>query len=620
MKKILFTISLFFAVLSANATVKIDKIDPPFWYTGMQNPSLQLMVYGEDIGAANVQTTYPGITIDSLIRVDSPNYLLVYLNIASTTKPGNVPLIFKLKHRKKVISYELRKRTMNGKDRIGFDSSDVFYMLMPDRFANGNPKNDVIKGMRSEICNRNAKSLRHGGDIAGLQQHLNYFDELGITALWLTPVLENDMTDNNGYSCYHGYATTDYYRVDRRLGTNEEYRDFITKANKKGIKVVMDMIFNHCGSDHIWLKDTPMKNWFNHPDHKNNYVQTSYKLTPAVDPYASKIDTDEMENGWFVPTMPDLNQLNPHVMRYLVQNSFWWIEFSGIDGIRMDTYPYANAGKMAEWLKELNEEYPNYNVVAETWVTVPAYTATWQKDSKLANYNTNLKTVMDFAFNEAINRAKSEETDGWWNGLNRIYNTFVYDYLYPNPLSVMAFLENHDTDRFLGDGQDIKALQQAVTLLLTSPRIPQLYYGSEIMMNGTKAVTDGDVRKDFPGGWAEDKANAFTKEGRTELQNKMFNFMKNILHWRKGNEVISKGKMVHFMPYKGVYVYYREYKGKTVVVLLNGTSKDVSIPKKRYAEVLKTETQGVNIITHRKIDLSKEDIKLSPRQSMVIEF
>ena len=370
--------------------------------------------------------------------------------------------------------------------------------------------------MRTYKEDRTQPSLRHGGDLNGIREHLDYFNELGVTALWLTPVLENDSPDDErGYSTYHGYATTDYYRVDPRFGTNEDYRRLCDEAHAKGLKVVMDMIFNHSGFEHPWTQDMPTKDWLNLPDWLKesqgtsnptgtSFQQTSYKLTPVKDPYASQVDLRETVDGWFVPTMPDLNQRNPHVMTYLIQNSKWWIETIGIDGIRMDTYPYADAKGMARWMKELDEEYPNFNTVGETWVTEPAYTAAWQKDSKLSKDNSYLKTVMDFSFFEKLSQAKNEETDAWWQGLNCLYNSFVYDYLYEDPDHVMAFVDNHDTDRFLGNGRDSLMLKQALALLMTVRRIPQMYYGTEIMMNGTKEVTDGNVRKDFPGGFPGD--------------------------------------------------------------------------------------------------------------------
>ena len=552
MKKILLALSLF--SLTASANIKVNRIDPTNWYVGLQDPTLQLMVYGDGIGKANVTTNYPGVKITSVERLESPNYLLIYLDL-NNAKAGNMPLVFAQGKKKTTVNYELKKRDMPGDQRMGFSNA----------------------------------------------------------------VLENNTPDNNNQSTYHGYATTDYYRVDPRFGTNQEYRNLVDEAHNKGLKVVMDMIFNHCGITHPWIKDMPSRNWFNRSDYKSNYLQTSYKLTPVLDPYASDVDMDETVEGWFVPSMPDLNQRNPHVLQYLIQNSIWWIETVGIDGIRMDTYPYADREAMAQWMARLNKEYPNFNTVGETWVTEPAYTAAWQKDSKLSNINSNLKSVMDFAFFDRINQAKNEETDGWWNGLNRVYNGLCYDYLYPNPASVMAFIENHDTDRFLGNGNDTLALKQALALLLTMNRIPQLYYGTEVLMNGTKEKNDGNVRKDFPGGFAGDKHNAFTVEGRTKAQNKMFTWLSQLLHWRKGNEVITKGKQTHFIPFNGIYVLARTLDKRHVLTIANGTSKSAIMPVARYTEVIGDADEVRDMLTGRTVSLL-EDVQLSPRETLVVEF
>ena len=462
---ILFTTILLANILTMHAAKQtIERIDPTDWFVGMKNPEVQLMVYGKGIrDAQSVTTDYPDVVIDSLVRLDSPNYLLVYLNLKAA-KPGTMKLTFQVKNEKgkvksEVVNYQLKAREMSGDKRKGFDISDVLYLLMPDRFAQGSNHQSQMKGLRNYKEDRNAPSLRHGGDLEGLQQHLDYFNELGVTALWFTPILENDSPDQGQWSTYHGYACTDYYRVDPRFGTNEQYRQLIDACHQKGLKVVMDMIFNHCGFEHPWVADLPSKDWLNLPEwleqsggtsdsRGTDFLQTSYKLTPVLDPYASEVDMKETTEGWFVSTMPDLNQNNPHLMRYLIQNSKWWIETAGIDGIRMDTYPYAFRKPMAAWMKELDEEYPNFNTVGETWVTEPAYTAAWQKDSKLSDENSYLKTVMDFSFQEKLDSAKHEITDSWWRGMNRLYNSFCYDYLYPNPSSVMAFLDNHDTDRW----------------------------------------------------------------------------------------------------------------------------------------------------------------------------
>ena len=629
---------LFMAILmtcvvarGADKKTVIDRIEPTNWFVGLKNSSVQLMVYGKGIrDVADVTTDYPGVIIDSLVRLDSPNYLLVYMNVRNA-QPGTMTLQFKTQKKKYKIPYQLKQREMSGEKRMGFTNADVLYMLMPDRFAQGANHPKQIKGMRQYVEDRSQPSLRHGGDLNGIREHLDYFKELGVTALWFTPVLENDSPDNeNGFSTYHGYATTDYYRVDPRFGSNEDYRRLCDEAHAKGLKIVMDMIFNHSGFEHPWTLDMPTKDWLNLPDWLKEskgssdptgtqFLQTSYKLTPVKDPYASKIDLKETVEGWFVPTMPDLNQKNEHVMTYLIQNSIWWIETIGIDGIRMDTYPYADAKGMARWMKTLDDEYPNFNVVGETWVTEPAYTASWQKDSRLSSDNSYLKTVMDFAFFDRLSMAKNEDTDDWWHGMNRLYNSFCYDYLYQNPSSVMAFIENHDTDRFLGNGKDTLALKQALALLLTVKRIPQLYYGTEVLMNGTKEVTDGNVRKDFPGGFPGDTHNAFTAEGRTQEENAMFNWLSRLLHWRQGNDAIIKGSMTQFIPYKGVYVIARQHRGHTVLTIINGKKQSGTLEVARYQEVIGKNKEATDVITGKKINLS-QNVTLSPRQTLIVEL
>ena len=630
--------------MSAKSKTVINRIEPTDWYVGMKNPTLQLMVYGQGIrDVQDVTTDYPGVSIDSLVRLDSPNYLLIYLNLRGA-QPGTMTLKCTMHNSQFTIKYQLKQREMSGDKRMGFTNADVLYMLMPDRFAQGAGHNPQVKGMRTYKEDRSQPSLRHGGDLNGIREHLDYFCELGVTALWLTPVLENDSPDNaQGYSTYHGYATTNYYRVDPRFGSNADYRRLVDEAHDRGLKVVMDMIFNHSGLEHPWISDMPSRDWLNiappsAPEGATNagkpglqgneapsgavggaFILTSYKLTPVKDPYASEVDLRETVDGWFVPTMPDLNQRNPHLMTYLIQNSKWWIETVGIDGIRMDTYPYADAQAMARWMKELDEEYPNFNTVGETWVTEPAYTAAWQKNSKLSETNSYLKTVMDFSFYDKINRAATEETDGWFAGLNLLYNSFVYDYLYEDPDHVMAFIDNHDTDRYLKNGHDTLMLKQALALLLTVRRIPQLYYGTEILMGGTKEVTDGNVRKDFPGGFPGDTHNAFTREGRTKAEQSMFQWLSRLLHWRQNNPVITRGRQTQFIPYEGVYVIARRYGGKTVMTVLNGTTKAATMQVKRYAEVIGSMQRAKDVLTGRYYDLSR-DVQLKPRQSLVLEL
>ena len=619
MKRFLLVMAVAVGVLAGHAAVKVDRIEPTNWYVGLKDPSVQLMVYGEGIRDAEVAIDYAGVTIDSLVRLDSPNYLLIYLNTGGA-QPGTMDITFKQGRSKKKVKYQLLAREMSGDKRMGFTNADVLYMLMPDRFADGNPANNQIAGMEAYRNDRSQPSLRHGGDIEGIRQHLDYFTGLGVTALWFTPVLENNSPDSHNVSTYHGYATTNYYKVDPRFGTNEEYRRLIDEAHSRGLKVVMDMIFNHCGDYHPWLRDMPSHDWFNQPDYKNNYLQTSYKLTPVMDPYASEIDLKETVEGWFVRSMPDLNHHNVHVMNYLIQNSIWWIETAGIDGIRMDTYPYAYADAMARWMKRLDTEYPNFNTVGETWVENPAYTAAWQKGNKMGLPESYLKTVMDFSFYEKMDSARHEETDAWWRGYNRVYNSLCLDYLYPNPDRVMAFIENHDTDRYLHNGQDTQSLKQALALLLTIKRIPQLYYGTEVLMNGTKEVTDGNVRKDFPGGFPGDAQNAFSAEGRTPAQNDMFNWLSALLHWRQGNDVIIKGKMTQFIPKDGIYVIARTYKGRHAMTIINGTDQPRAMNLERYREVIGGATVARDVPTGQTVSLTEGVLTLPERGTLVLEF
>lgn len=633
-------------------------IQPANWWVGMKNPTLQLMISQPGVRDAEVSIDYPGVRLTEVVRLESPNYLLLYLDL-SQAEAGDMPINLRIGRKTTRYNVPLLQREMPGEARQGFTNADVLYMLMPDRFAQGEVLDDRrhYRGMKKRDVDtlfaqyftqrhtdRQQPSARHGGNLEGIRQHLDYFTDLGVTALWLTPVLENNSPDSRRSSSYHGYATTDYYRVDPYFGTNEQYRTLVQEAHQKGLKIVMDMIFNHCGFHHPWVADMPSSDWFNRPEWllqqqkgqgggrtNSAYLGTSYKLTPVLDPYASQVDLAETTEGWFVPSMPDLNQRNPHVMRYLIQNSFWWIETVGIDGIRMDTYPYAFKEGMAQWMRELLDEYPHFNVVGETWVNEPAYTAAWQRGFISSNQETpqdsaqrviesNLPTVMDFSFQDKIGLAtKVEETDQWANGFNRIYNNFVYDYLYPRPSSVMAFLDNHDTDRFLGDGADTLALRQALAILLTCNRIPQIYYGTEVLMKGTKRATDGNVRRDFPGGWPGDKKNAFTGEGLTRTEQANYRWVQKLLHWRQGNEAIIHGTQTQWCPVNGIYVLARRTDTQTVMTIVNGRNAESTFRAQRYAEAVPQGTIARDVLTGRQYDLSK-DFTLTARQTLVVEY
>ena len=597
---------------SVSAKNAMPSIEPPFWWSGMNSPKLQLMVHGDNIRDAVPSIDYAGVTIDSIARLDSKNYQFLYLNVSPQAQPGTMTIVFKNGKKSVKVPYELKKR--DGIMPNAFSSEDVLYLIMPDRFADGNSDNNTLKELNFPVSvDRNDPNARHGGDLKGIENNLDYIESLGVTAIWLNPVLENDMPGG----AYHGYATTDYYRVDPRFGTNDEYRNLIAESHKRGIKVVMDMIFNHSGSSHPWIDDLPSKDWLNYPDGDK---LTNFRLSTINDPYASDYDRTRSVKGWFVPSMPDLNQENPHMMRYLIQNSIWWIEYSKIDGIRMDTYPYADMAPMAQWIADVQKEYPGYNIVGEAWYGDVAGTAYWQRGSRLNKQgDPNLPTVMDFPTMIIATQAFHENTLEYGQGLNKIYNRLSLDYLYENPKNVLTFLDNHDTDRFLlTEPQNLGSWKQGVAFLLTTRGIPQIYYGTELLMHGDKKKTDGDVRKDVPGGFPGDTINAFSKEGRTALQNEAIDFLSKVATWRKGNKVISEGTLKHFMPENGMYVYERRLGDKRAVVIMNGTDRQLSVDMSIYSEILPTGTTLKDVITGEDFTITPE-IHFAPRALYILE-
>lgn len=613
MKRLISIITFLVLTLELSAALNVTKMEPAFWWAGMKNPELQIMVYGSDLANLQVSVLTPDVTLKSIVKCDSPNYLFLYLDLSKATS-GQIKLQFQEGKKKKIMLYELKARTADPVSKMGFSTSDVLYLLMPDRFANGDTANDdhAMKYCTVNI-DRNDPNARHGGDLAGIEQHLDYLADLGVTAIWLNPVLENDMPGGS----YHGYATTDYYRIDPRFGSNEEYVSLVQKTHQKGLKVVMDMIFNHSGSEHVWKKDMPFSDWFNYG---GKYVQTNHDKFVSFDPYASDYDKKLMFDGWFVEAMPDLNQRNPHLARYLIQNSIWWIEYAGIDGIRQDTHPYADADMMSEWCKELMAEYPNFNIVGESWINYQPGIVYWQAGSKLNERgNSYLKTVMDFPLMLMSHDAFHLNTD-WDNGLTRIYELLSFDFMYPDIRNLLVFLENHDTNRFLLDfPTNLAVFKQAYAFLFTSRGIPQIYYGSEILMNGNKKISDGHVRLDFPGGWPGDIFNAFTPGGRNALQNEAHDYIRKLLEWRKKNDVIAKGTLRHFVPRNGAYVYVREYQDKKVLVILNGVDRENTINLSQYEEVLDGKTTGKDIITGKTVSFEKE-LTLTSRETLIIEL
>ena len=599
------------ALAKKSGTDENVRIDPPNWWAGMKNTSVQLLVHSPQIRDAEPSINYPGVRIDSVVRLDSPNYQIIYLNIPQSVNPGKMDISFKNGKKSMTVKYELKQR--DGIQPTPFTSSDILYLIMPDRFADGDiSNNDVEELTFHEPVNRNNPNGRHGGDLKGIENHLGYIDSLGMTAIWLNPVLENDMPGGS----YHGYATTDYYKVDPRLGTNEEYAALIKKIHDRGMKVVMDMIFNHSGSEHPWMHDMPSKDWYNHPDGK---LMTDFHLSTVNDPYASDYDYERTVRGWFVSSMPDLNQNNPHVMKYLIQNSIWWIEYSKIDGIRMDTYPYAEMEPMAQWIKDVQMEYPDYNIVGECWYNDVAGTAFWQGGNCLsAKGNPELPTVMDFPTMMIANSSFHGDTQ-YGKGLNEIYNRLSLDYLYANKQKVLTFLDNHDTDRFLREKpSNLASWKQGIAFLLTTRGIPQIYYGTELLMFGSKKRTDGDIRLDVPGGFPGDSHNEFTPEGRSALQNEAYNFLSRIAQWRKGNDVIARGSLKHFMPDNGMYVYERSLDDKRVIVIMNGTDRTLDIDMSKYKEIMQPGMVFHDVVTGEDVTIMS-DMSFAPRALYILE-
>jgi glycosidase len=614
MKKNLLLLILVSLSFSLFAKIDVKVLEPAFWWADMKNPELQILVYGDKIAESNVRITSKHAVLRETVKLENPNYLILYVDI-SNAKPENFDIVFTNGKLRKTMPYEIKKRKDGSAERQGFSAKDVMYLIMPDRFANGDMSNDVIPGMRENKVDRTQQYARHGGDFKGMMNNLDYLADLGVTTIWLTPVLENDMER----ASYHGYSTTDYYRVDRRFGTNEDYVKLVEEANKKGMKMVMDMIFNHCGTEHFFFKDRPSSDWFNFSD---GFVQTTYRTAVQYDPYRSDHDFKMAIDGWFVRTMPDLNQRNRHVAKYLIQNSIWWIEYVGLQGIRQDTYPYADYDMMAQWCVEVMNEYPNFNIVGEAWLNNNVGVSFWQRNSRLAfPRNSHLKSVMDFPLRDITAKVFLEETRGWDGGLYKIHDYLSQDIVYADPMNLLVFLDNHDITRFFRTEADINidVYKQAVAFILTTRGIPQIYYGTEILMWGDAADGHGHLRKNFPGGWEGDERNAFTAEGRTDLENEAWNFTRKLLQWRKNNDVIAKGELKHFIPQNGVYVYERSYNGKSVIVLINGTNSEQNLPLKDYQEIL-SKTSAKDVISGQIVNLDlNSSLNFLPRQVYVLE-
>ena len=589
----------------------IQRLEPPFWWTGMSNPSLQLMVHGPGIGNLQPVIRNKGITVDSIARTDNRNYLFIYLKISHKTSQGSFTIHFQ-NDGKTVTSYvyQLYDRRPNSSAREGFSNADVIYLVTPDRFANGDPANDSSP-LALEKASRQNKNGRHGGDIQGVINHLDYIDGMGFTALWLNPVLENNQP---AYS-YHGYSITDFYRIDPRLGSNEKVIELSRKAHERGLKMIMDQVMNHCGSGHWWMNDLPSPDWLRTAQ---NYGQTNHLRTTLTDSYAARSERDRFEKGAFVPSMPDMNQDNPHLARYLIQNSIWWIEFADLDGIRHDTHSYADPGFMSDWTCSILDEYPEFNIVGEEWSLNPAMVSRWQRGYQgNAKLNSCLPSLMDFPLQMAISQALSEEESSS-GGFIRIYETLACDFLYPDPYNLVVFPDNHDMTRFFTQiGENPGRFRLGLAFVLTTRGIPQIYYGTEILMTSPVHRDDGLVRSDFPGGWPGDSVNAFTGKGLSSRQAESQAFVRNLLRWRKTQPAIHSGKLMHYSPADGVYAYFRYNEQDKIMVILNKNVTPVDIDVSRYPEMLTRQDRFKDVLTGK--EYSSDNLTVPAESPLILE-
>ncbi|SFN29738.1 Glycosidase [Chryseobacterium oleae] len=618
MKKIYAVIALLIASAAFSQTKPLEKVEPAFWWKGMKNPELQILVYGKGIAQNDIELS-DGIQIKDVKKVENPNYVFITVNTNEINVPKFKINIKKGKNNISSYDYELKQRAAGSANRESFTSKDVMYLIMPDRFANGDEKNDS----RPDLIEKNDRSLpngRHGGDLRGIINNLDYIQNLGATSVWLTPVNE----DNEKVYSYHGYAQTDLYKIDGRYGTNEDYRELSQKLNKRNMKLVMDYVTNHWGVSHWLIKDLPSKDWIHWFDEgKNGFYRSNYKTTTQFDTNASEIDKKYALDGWFDTTMPDINQKNPLVLKYLTQNAIWWIEYADLGGLRVDTYPYNDKEAMATWAKAITDEYPKFNIVGETWLYTAGQISAWQKNSKTgeaAGYNSNLPSVMDFMLFADMPKALKEK-EGWDTGMVKLYNVFTSDFLYPDINNLLVFFENHDTERWneIFNG-DPKAYQMAMTMISTVRGIPQIYYGSEIGMRGDKTKGgDADIRRDFPGGWKSDSNNAFNPSSQTPEQKEFYQFTRKLLNWRKGKEVIHHGKTKNYVPQDGVFVYFRYDDKENVMVIINNNEKDQTLDLKRFAESLNGVTKGKDVISEKVFSM-ENSLSVPAKTPMIIEL
>lgn len=606
--------------LNARAAA-IDRFEPASWWIGFKDPSLQILVHGPKIGALTPKLDYPGVKLIGATPGANANYLFIDLEISPNAKPGLVEIAFQRKGRTlERRRLELRAREAGSAGRAGFAPKDAIYLITPDRFANGDPGNDSVKGLR-EAANRAIPGGRHGGDIQGVINSLDYIEKMGFTQIWLNPLLENDQPE---YS-YHGYATTDFYKVDPRFGSNGDMRRLADAAKARGIGLIMDMIVNHVGSKHWWMADPPGPDWINFG---GKFSQTSHLHITQMDPYVTQRDAKQFSDGWFVEVMPDLNQRDPHLAKYLIQNSIWWIEYAGLSGIRMDTYPYPDKAFMSDWSGRINAEYPNFTIVGEEWVRNPAMVAYWQKGHvNKDGYVSYLPSLMDFPLQDMMRQALIEEEQQWpASGLFKLYEALANDFVYTDPGKLVVFPDNHDMDRILKQmGGDIALAKMALGYVATVRGIPQIYYGTEVLMTNPGPKDDGIIRSDFPGGFVGDRVNAFTGAGLSPEQRDFQEFTRILLNWRKANPALMEGRLLHYAPNagdarrKGVYVLARQSTDDGVLIAINKDTAPKSLPIGEYAQALRGKTSGRDILTGKRMDLTRT-LDLPARAITIIDL
>jgi len=607
----IFFLAVFISPIKSSETYRIDHLEPPFWWAGMAENKLQLMVHGKNISDLEPEFFHPGIEINQVHRLSNPNYLFIDLFLSEEAMPGEFEIIFNKEAQSKTkYNYTLLKRESDSADRKGFSPADVIYLITPDRYANGDPGNDSSSQLK-EKQNRLKKGGRHGGDIQGIIDHLDYISDMGFTQIWLNPVLENDQ---HTYS-YHGYSTTDYYNIDARFGNNELYKVLSKEAKKRGIGLVMDLILNHIGSEHWWMKDLPTIDWINND---GKFVRSNHIHESVHDPHLTESQRDLLTSGWFVETMPDLNQNYTFLANYLIQNSIWWIEYADLSGFRIDTYPYIDKNFLSIWSKRIATEYPRFNFVGEEWSSNPTMVSYWQKGSnRYDDYDSYIPSMMDFPLQEAlVNGLLGNEN--WNSGIIDIFRVISNDFQYGDPYNLVVFAGNHDMKRIYSQlNEQMDLYKMAMTIINTVRGIPQIYYGTEIAMSSTG--DHGALRKDFPGGWPGDKANAFTGRSLNKKELEAQNFIRKLLNWRKENIAITMGNMIHYPVENGIYVYFRSYNEALVMVIINNNKRSKTIDPDRFNEVIAEKKQGISILDNKVYDLTTK-INLPGKGALILEI